>query len=160
MLPIWSVGTLCIAAPAYAKLPPHSLEVSASRAFVGEPIEVALRFWDDRDHTRPADWPDLPRIRWVWAKPVLGSKEDRVSLVLRSAAPGSYTGTFVATEPGSWVVGFFEEDQPVRVEILAPVLHVPLATRVPPWAWPAGGVSLAALGALALRLGRPSRSRR
>jgi hypothetical protein len=55
-----SAALLVSAVPANAKQPPWTCELSTTRPFVGEPVRVVVRYWNDPAHTEPASWGFLP----------------------------------------------------------------------------------------------------
>lgn len=93
------VVALTSAAPASAKMPPYSCELSTTRPVVGQPVRVEVRFWNDADHTDPARWWNpLRRFRdFVEARAIdRGEPEAFVPEVLHATvvrvAPGVYRG--------------------------------------------------------------------
>jgi hypothetical protein len=103
-------AVLLVASPAAAKLPPYTIELSTHDPVVGEAIDVTVRFWDDRQHTDRARWPDLHGFdAFLWAVPFepgegflgLGGA---ISIDVRRVRPGVYRGEVALPEAGRWAL--------------------------------------------------------
>ena len=129
------VLALAAAGPAWAKTPPFVVQLSTTRPQPGETVNVTVRFWHDRRHTKPATWWDVRRIpHLLWAVPVdaQGSNdlEAAVPVTVRRGDLAQYRGTLTLTEPGSYLLVPFSVEggfdapagypQPIAIDIAAP----------------------------------------
>jgi hypothetical protein len=126
---------LAAAGPAGAKTPPFVVQLSTTRPQPGETVNVTVRFWDDRRHTKPATWWDVRRIpHLLWAVPVdaqgNNDLEAAVPVTVRRGGLAEYRGTLTLTEPGSYLLVPFSVEggfdapagypQPITIDIAAP----------------------------------------
>jgi len=107
------MGLACLpvllAAPASAKFPPFTIEVSSNDSVVGEPLEITVRLWNDIEHTQRARWPDVRRLNGLLsAVPYNGRALSRdsgaISIDLRRVRPGVFRGEIVFPRPGRWAL--------------------------------------------------------
>lgn len=177
VLVVGTVLALAAAGPAWAKTPPFGVQLSTTRPQPGETVSVSVRFWDDRRHTKPATWWDVPRIpHLLWAVPVdaqgNNDLEAAVPVTVGRGAFAEYRGTLTLTEPGSYVLVPFSVEggfdapagypKPIALDIAAapsPAMSATSGSGRGPWL-PiaiASALGAAVLGALLAR--RASRVR-
>jgi len=176
VLVLGAMLVLAAAGPALAKTPPFTVALSTTRPQPGETVNVTVRFWNDREHTKPATWPDGRAVRdLLWAVPVdAGGNTDldaAVSITVRRVGPAEYRGVVTLTKAGSYVLVPFSVEggfdapagypQPIALDVTAasPAEHAPAGSGAGPWlpiALVAAGAGL--LGALVARRARWARA--
>jgi hypothetical protein len=179
VLVVGPVLALAAAGPARAKTPPFVVQLSTTRPQPGETVNVTVRFWDDRRHTKPATWWDVRRIpHLLWAVPVdaqgNNDLEAAVPVTIRRGGFAEYRGALTLTEPGSYLLVPFSVEggfdapagypKPIALDIAAPS---PAMSATPgsgggPWL-PiaiASALGAAVLGALVARRTRRARAPR
>jgi hypothetical protein len=180
VLVVGTVLALAAAGPAWAKTPPFGVQLSTTRPQPGETVSVTVRFWDDRRHTKPATWWDVPRIpHLLWAVPVdaqgNNDLEAAVPVTVGRGAFAEYRGTLTLTEPGSYVLVPFSVEggfaapagypKPIALDVAAapsPVMSATSGSGGGPWL-PiaiASALGAAVLGALVARRARRPRASR
>jgi hypothetical protein len=180
VLVVGTVLALAAAGPAWAKTPPFGVQLSTTRPQPGETVSVTVRFWDDRRHTKPATWWDVPRIpHLLWAVPVdaqgNNDLEAAVPVTVRRGGFAEYRGTLTLTEPGSYVLVPFSVEggfdapagypKPIALDIAAapsPAMSATSGSGGGPWL-PiaiASALGAAVLGALVARRARRPRAPR
>lgn len=100
-------------APAAAKMPFFSVEITPSEPVVGQTVVIAVRTWEDPDHTIPAPFgvPDLHGL-------LILRSADRgafpVGIPLHAEQEGHFRGTIVAPAAGEWMLVPFPAQDPAR----------------------------------------------
>jgi hypothetical protein len=177
----WIVGALLAlttAGPAWAKLPPFTVQLSTTVARSGKPVNVTVRFWNDRRHTKPATWwvvRRIPHLLWVVPMDARASAEvdTSIPITVRRTGPAAYRGTVTLTTAGSYLVVPFSVDggfdapagypKPIVLDVAAPSPAEPATggSGARPWLPGAlvAGLGIAVLGALAVRRARGGRAR-
>ena len=180
VLVVGTVLALAAAGPAWAKTPPFGVQLSTTRPQPGETVSVTVRFWDDRRHTKPATWWDVPRIpHLLWAVPVdaqgNNDLEAAVPVTVRRGAFAEYRGSLTLTEPGSYVLVPFSVEggfdapagypKPIALDVAAapsPAMSATSGSGGGPWL-PiaiASALGAAVIGALVARRARRPRASR
>jgi hypothetical protein len=102
---------VAMTAPASAKAPPFTVELSDPAPSPGERVTVTVRMWDPADRSKPSTLMDLtvvgpgdllglvPAGDLVDGRPRAGSGEP---VTLRNVAPATFRGSFVAPEHGDY----------------------------------------------------------
>jgi hypothetical protein len=147
---------LVVGSPAGAKLPYFSLEMRPSSPEVGERVVVAMRCYEDAEHTRP--WSTCLGARgtmaWVHPFDTEGAlrNDDWIEVRGHRTDSGAVRGTFELQEPGAYELKPLFRDweggggfpRPIRFEVRGGSVGVVIA----------GLGAIAFLGLLALRRGR------
>ncbi len=178
MLVVGAVLGFAAAGPAWAKTPPFEVRLSTTRPQPGETVNVTVRFWDDRRHTKPATWWDVPRIpHLLWAVPLDADGntdlEAAIPITFRRGGLVEYRGTLTLTEPGSYLLVPFSVEggfdapagypQPIAIDVAGPS---PMSTRPGSGGGPwlpiaiASALAAAVLGALVARRAHKARAPR
>jgi hypothetical protein len=135
------------AAPAAAKFPYFSVELTPPAPSAGEPVTVVVRLWNDPDHTIPADW--APPDEVMDDMLAFLREGEKVGVELTRAADGSYRGTVTLPAGALTMVPFPERagrgepipgfQAPIALTVMAP------SPSILPPVVVAGGAGIAAL---------------
>lgn len=164
VLVVGTLFSLTAAGPAWAKAPPFTVQLSTTRARSGEPVNVTVRFWNDRRHTKPATWWDVRRVpHLLWAVPVdvQGNTDPdaAVPISVRRGGPAEYRGSVTLTTAGSYLVVPFSVEggfvaaagypHPITLDVAARSPAAPARAGLGPRPWLPFALA-GALGAAAL----------
>jgi hypothetical protein len=140
VLIVGTITALGAAGPAWAKTPQFTVQLSTARPLPGETVNVTVRFWNDRGHTKPATWWDVRAVpHLLWAVPVDAQgntdPDAAVPITVRRAGPAEYRGAVTLTTAGSYLVVPFSVEggfvapagypQPMALDVVAPLPAAP-----------------------------------
>lgn len=99
---------LLSAAPALAKVPYFSVEISPPEPMAGEPILVTVRTWEDVAHTVPMPF-EAPDLDGLLAIRPVASPWAPTDVPLHPSGPGEFEGSIVVPIGGNWMLVAFPD---------------------------------------------------